>query len=90
ALVTGPRVVFADEPTGALDSLAGEQLMDELTCTARADGITLVIVTHDNRVAMVEKADAVADHATFATQGPLWLKRCWSECWRPTAPPPSG
>ncbi|WP_329080348.1 ABC transporter ATP-binding protein [Streptosporangium sp. NBC_01469] len=51
ALVTGPRVVFADEPTGALDSLAGERVMDELVGTARADGTTLVIVTHDNRVA---------------------------------------
>ncbi|MGC5014446.1 ABC transporter ATP-binding protein [Streptosporangium sp. DT93] len=51
ALVTGPRVVFADEPTGALDSLAGERVMGELVGTARATGTTLVIVTHDNRVA---------------------------------------
>ncbi|MFF3442703.1 ABC transporter ATP-binding protein [Streptosporangium sp. NPDC002721] len=51
ALVTGPKVVLADEPTGALDSLAGERVMDELVGTARADGTTLVIVTHDNRVA---------------------------------------
>ncbi|GAA2884268.1 ABC transporter ATP-binding protein [Streptosporangium fragile] len=51
ALVAGPRVVFADEPTGALDSLAGERVMDELVGMARADGTTLVIVTHDNRVA---------------------------------------
>ncbi|MEV7013977.1 ABC transporter ATP-binding protein [Streptosporangium sp. NPDC051022] len=51
ALVTGPRVVFADEPTGALDSLAGERVMDELAGTVREAGTTLVIVTHDNRVA---------------------------------------
>ncbi|MFI6912789.1 ABC transporter ATP-binding protein [Streptosporangium sp. NPDC050284] len=51
ALATGPRVIFADEPTGALDSLAGEQVMDELISTARASRTTLVIVTHDNRVA---------------------------------------
>ncbi|MDP9842623.1 ABC transporter ATP-binding protein [Streptosporangium lutulentum] len=51
ALVTGPRVVFADEPTGALDSLAGEKVMGELVGAARVDGTTLVIVTHDNRVA---------------------------------------
>jgi|GEM_PF-5685745 len=37
ALVTGPRVVFADEPTGALDSLAGERVMDEFVGTARGD-----------------------------------------------------
>ncbi|MEV2266892.1 ABC transporter ATP-binding protein [Nonomuraea africana] len=51
ALVTGPKVVFADEPTGALDSLAGEQVMKELVRTAAAAQAALVIVTHDNRVA---------------------------------------
>ncbi|MEO3874176.1 ABC transporter ATP-binding protein [Nonomuraea sp. B12E4] len=51
ALVTGPRVLFADEPTGALDSLAGERVMDALVRAARADGTTVMIVTHDNRVA---------------------------------------
>ncbi|MEU8151921.1 hypothetical protein AB0C30_59250, partial [Nonomuraea sp. NPDC048901] len=90
ALVTGPRVVFADEPTGALDSLAGEQLMDELTCTARADGITLVIVTHDNRVAMVEKADAVADHATFATQAHSGSSDAGASAGDPQRPRPVG
>ncbi|CAM5741607.1 hypothetical protein SHIRM173S_07849 [Streptomyces hirsutus] len=38
ALVTWPRVVFADEPTGALDSLAGEQVMTALMHTAREAG----------------------------------------------------
>ncbi|MFC3347033.1 ABC transporter ATP-binding protein [Streptomyces echinoruber] len=51
ALVTGPRVVFADEPTGALDSLAGEQVMSALVRTARADGTAVLLVTHDAQVA---------------------------------------
>ncbi|MEU9289633.1 ABC transporter ATP-binding protein [Streptomyces sp. NPDC048275] len=51
ALVTGPKVVFADEPTGALDSLAGEQVMTALAHTARESGISVLLITHDARVA---------------------------------------
>jgi len=51
ALVTGPAIVFADEPTGSLDSQASEQIMDLLLNSAREGGAALVIVTHDNLVA---------------------------------------
>ncbi len=51
ALVTGPRVVFADEPTGALDSLNGENVMTLLTEVARDQGATVLLVTHAPRVA---------------------------------------
>lgn len=51
ALVTGPKVVFADEPTGALDSLAGEQMMTALVRTARAAGTAVLLITHDAQVA---------------------------------------
>lgn len=51
ALVTEPRVLFADEPTGALDTLAGEQVLGHLTRLAREQGTTVVLVTHDARVA---------------------------------------
>jgi putative ABC transport system ATP-binding protein len=51
ALVTGPRVLFADEPTGSLDSLTGEMVLDLLVGVAREDGTTVVLVTHDARVA---------------------------------------
>jgi putative ABC transport system ATP-binding protein len=51
ALVTGPKVVFADEPTGALDSVAGERVLSLLLTAARANDSTVVIVTHDNQVA---------------------------------------
>jgi putative ABC transport system ATP-binding protein len=50
-LVHRPRVVFADEPTGALDSLAGEAVMDLLVEQANELGTTVVLVTHDARVA---------------------------------------
>jgi putative ABC transport system ATP-binding protein len=51
ALVTAPRVVFADEPTGALDSLNGERVMRLLTAAARDGGAAVVLVTHEPRVA---------------------------------------
>ncbi|MFE4356731.1 MULTISPECIES: ABC transporter ATP-binding protein [Streptomycetaceae] len=51
ALITGPRAVFADEPTGALDSLNGERVMKLLTRAARESGAAVVLVTHDVRVA---------------------------------------
>jgi putative ABC transport system ATP-binding protein len=51
ALVTSPRVVFADEPTGALDTVTGELALDVLLSATRATGAALVLVTHDNRVA---------------------------------------
>ncbi|MFD9335831.1 ABC transporter ATP-binding protein [Streptomyces sp. NPDC060028] len=51
ALVTRPRIVFADEPTGALDSLNGELVMRLLTETARAASAAVVLVTHETRVA---------------------------------------
>jgi putative ABC transport system ATP-binding protein len=51
ALVTGPKVVFADEPTGALDSLATEQVMTSLVHTARETGAAVLLITHDAQVA---------------------------------------
>jgi putative ABC transport system ATP-binding protein len=51
ALITGPKVIFADEPTGALDSVAGERVLSLLLGAARVNSATVVIVTHDNRVA---------------------------------------
>ncbi|MFH8607969.1 ABC transporter ATP-binding protein [Streptomyces sp. NPDC018029] len=51
ALATGPRVIFADEPTGALDSLNGERVMELLTDAARSTNAAVVLVTHETRVA---------------------------------------
>ena len=58
-LVAEPEVLFADEPTGALDSLTGEQVMDLLVGTAREQGTTVVLVTHEPRVAAYADREVV-------------------------------
>jgi putative ABC transport system ATP-binding protein len=50
ALVTSPRIILADEPTGALDSKTSEQIMDLLT-EVNNEGVTVVVVTHEQDVA---------------------------------------
>ena len=47
ALMTRPTVVFADEPTGNLDSVAGREILDLLRRTVDEFGQTIVMVTHD-------------------------------------------
>ncbi len=59
ALVTGPRVVFADEPTGALDSLNGERVMRLLADAARDTGAAVLLVTHEARVAAYSDREVV-------------------------------
>ncbi|MFB7473372.1 ABC transporter ATP-binding protein [Kitasatospora sp. NPDC056184] len=58
-LVTRPRVLFADEPTGALDSLTGEQVMALMVSAAREQGTTVVLVTHEPRVAAYADREAI-------------------------------
>jgi putative ABC transport system ATP-binding protein len=50
-LVGRPRVLFADEPTGSLDSLTGEHVMNLMVAAARQEGTTVVLVTHEARIA---------------------------------------
>ncbi|MFN7766838.1 MAG: ATP-binding cassette domain-containing protein [Planctomycetaceae bacterium] len=50
ALVTQPRLVLADEPTAALDSVTGRDVVDLLQYLARTNGCPILMVTHDNRV----------------------------------------
>ncbi|MBN6041774.1 ABC transporter ATP-binding protein [Amycolatopsis sp. 195334CR] len=59
ALVTGPKVIFADEPTGALDSLNGEMVMRMLTDAARTTQAAVVLVTHEPRVAAYSDREVV-------------------------------
>jgi putative ABC transport system ATP-binding protein len=63
AMIGSPRVLFADEPTGSLDSLTGDQVMDLLVGTARAHGTTVILVTHEPRVA------AYADREVIVRDG---------------------
>lgn len=51
ALVTSPSVIFADEPTGALDQATGHEVMQMMTAIVQRTGAALVMVTHDARVA---------------------------------------
>jgi putative ABC transport system ATP-binding protein len=72
ALVTRPRVIFADEPTGSLDSTNGELVMELLVATARNQGTSVVLVTHEPHVAAyadreVVVRDGVLAHAAALT-----------------------
>ena len=51
ALIARPEVIFADEPTGNLDSKSGGEVMELLKGIRERMGKTLVIITHDNRIA---------------------------------------
>ena len=63
ALVSRPRVLFADEPTGSLDSVTGHKVMELLTGIAREEGATMILVTHDATVA------AYADREVTVSDG---------------------
>jgi putative ABC transport system ATP-binding protein len=62
-LVGQPEILFADEPTGSLDSVSGELVMSLLTRAAREHGTTVILVTHDARVA------AYADREVIVRDG---------------------
>src|SRR5580693_4978120 len=66
-LVADPEVLFADEPTGSLDSVSGELVMDLLTDAAREHGTTVVLVTHDARVAAYADREVVVRDGKVST-----------------------
>ena len=63
ALIADPKVVFADEPTGALDSVAADQVMEYLVDAVRERGTSVLMVTHEARVA------AYADRTVMVRDG---------------------
>jgi putative ABC transport system ATP-binding protein len=63
ALISTPTVLFADEPTGNLDSASGTEVLDLLRTAVDEDGQTTVMVTHDARAA------ATADRVLFLADG---------------------
>ena len=91
ALVTAPAVVFADEPTGALDSDTGAEVMGLLTAATRARGAALVVVTHEPAVAAwcertIRLRDGLVETATSSTApsstagartAGTWTNRAW-------------
>lgn len=71
ALVTAPKAVFADEPTGALDSLAGEQVMTALIHTVRETGTAVLLITHDAQVAAYADREVSLRDGIVAGSGTL-------------------
>jgi putative ABC transport system ATP-binding protein len=63
ALVADPKVVFANEPTGALDSVAADQVLEYLVDAVRERGTSVLMVTHEARVA------AFADRTVLVRDG---------------------
>ena len=57
ALINNPKIIFADEPTGNLDSATGEAIMDILTSLHADKGLSLVMVTHD--LDLAESSDRI-------------------------------
>ena len=74
-LVAQPEVLFADEPTGSLDSLTGEQVMELLVGAAREQGTTVVLVTHERAGRRLrrsrESSSATARSPRRAACGPV-------------------
>jgi putative ABC transport system ATP-binding protein len=68
--VARPDVLFADEPTGSLDTLTGELVMDLMTSVAREQGTTVVLVTHEPRVAAyADREVIVRDGKVISAEG---------------------
>ncbi|MEV4479838.1 ABC transporter ATP-binding protein [Micromonospora coxensis] len=69
ALVTEPRVLFADEPTGALDTLTGEQVLTHLVRLARQQRTSVVLVTHEPRIAAYADREVMLRDGVVDTTG---------------------
>jgi putative ABC transport system ATP-binding protein len=70
AMVHEPKIVLADEPTGALDSINAEAVLDALVEMTRSTGTTLLVVTHDNVVAShLDTLVTMHDGAILSTAG---------------------
>lgn len=55
ALVTSPKILFADEPTGNLDTKNGQQIFDIFKELNQKDGLTIVLATHNNKLGLQAK-----------------------------------
>jgi putative ABC transport system ATP-binding protein len=70
-LVAQPDVLFADEPTGSVDSLNGELVMGLLTRAAREQGSTVLLVTHEPRVAAYADREVIVRDGRVTSAEPV-------------------
>jgi len=63
-------VLFADEPTGSLDSLTGEHVMSLLTAAARQQRTTVVLITHEPRVAAYADREVIVRGGKVSSLSP--------------------
>jgi putative ABC transport system ATP-binding protein len=69
SLVSHPKIILADEPTGNLDSVTGQEIIDLLLSLSRAKGIALLVATHDEKIAraadrtIIMRDGEIIDHA---------------------------
>ena len=68
ALVNKPQIILADEPTANLDSVTGSQVVNHLKTLSRRDGVTVIIVTHDQRI------KKIADRTLWLEDGTINIK----------------
>jgi putative ABC transport system ATP-binding protein len=66
-MVARPEVLFADEPTGSLDSVSGEHVMNLLTSAAREQGTTVILVTHEARIAAYADREVIVRDGKVST-----------------------
>ena len=66
-LVAQPEVLFADEPTGSLDSVTGEHVMNLLSQAAREQGTTVILVTHEPRAAAYADREVIVRDGKVST-----------------------
>ncbi|MDB3086630.1 peptide ABC transporter ATP-binding protein [Clostridioides difficile] len=69
ALIAKPDIIFADEPTGNLDSKSGNEVMNLLIKTSKQFGKTLVVITHDDRIAkLADRRLSIIDGALMEVE----------------------
>lgn len=69
ALAMKPDILFADEPTGSLDTLSGEKVMELLVKIVKREGTTVILITHDARVAAYADREIVVRDGRVVSGG---------------------